>query len=97
MTPHSGRLISLPISAYIGPGTREMSGRAVIDEYYKIRLYFNLYFIDVIDLPTVGIQFNFVIHVLILLGREACTTLKSTDWFREGVKKKKGLKRRCSM
>ena len=38
MTPHSGRLISFPISAYIGPGTREMSGRAVIDEYYKIRL-----------------------------------------------------------
>ena len=36
MTPHSGRLISLPISAYIGPGTREMSGRAVIDEYYRL-------------------------------------------------------------
>ena len=55
MTPHSGRLISLPISAYIGPGRREMSGRAVIEEYYKIRLQFILYFIDVIDLPTVGI------------------------------------------
>ena len=38
MTPHSGRLISLPISAYIGPGRREISGRAVIEEYYKIRL-----------------------------------------------------------
>ena len=52
-----------------------MSGRAVIEEYYKIRLYFILHFIDVIDLPSVGIQFNFVFHVLIFLEREACKVL----------------------